>query len=344
MPEKLISELIHLPERVRKGDFVVNLSKGVTEPLRCPVLDRLKSKIERHQRRSRPGCPFRVVFPEPWNRRNTARMPYSKLGEHEFLLVRKGNASIFELLLDHDGAGLELATQRFNLGSVCAGSCQASDERPLRSDQFGRECPGGLLIPREGVGDEATAVSRGDQGVIKASSVQKSLAIGTKRLWSRSHDVSVSCGLPDNRPNPKARDVISIFDPQSSSHNGLRRPIRPSASGDSAETPAAARTSCASPYPNCGGSDAREGRLNERSTGFDPNSKSVPTLDSHDHCCTMESGRATSVKSRTNGSSGLVTVCSRNRASSSVISLWSYGSIPIRPASVQNACSSPSAP
>jgi hypothetical protein len=32
MPEKLISEIIDLPERVRKGDFVLNLSKGVTEP------------------------------------------------------------------------------------------------------------------------------------------------------------------------------------------------------------------------------------------------------------------------------------------------------------------------
>lgn len=32
MPEKLISELIDLPDRVRKGDFVLNLSKGVTEP------------------------------------------------------------------------------------------------------------------------------------------------------------------------------------------------------------------------------------------------------------------------------------------------------------------------
>ena len=32
MPEKLISDLIDLPERVRKGDFVLNLSKGVTEP------------------------------------------------------------------------------------------------------------------------------------------------------------------------------------------------------------------------------------------------------------------------------------------------------------------------
>ena len=32
MSEKLISELIDLPERVRKGDFVLNLSKGVTEP------------------------------------------------------------------------------------------------------------------------------------------------------------------------------------------------------------------------------------------------------------------------------------------------------------------------
>src|SRR5437879_2963266 len=29
---KLISELLDLPERVRKGDFVLNLSKGVTEP------------------------------------------------------------------------------------------------------------------------------------------------------------------------------------------------------------------------------------------------------------------------------------------------------------------------
>ena len=27
--EKLISELIELPEKVRKGDFVLNLSKGV---------------------------------------------------------------------------------------------------------------------------------------------------------------------------------------------------------------------------------------------------------------------------------------------------------------------------
>ncbi len=32
MPEKLISEIIIVPERVRKGDFVLNLSKGVTEP------------------------------------------------------------------------------------------------------------------------------------------------------------------------------------------------------------------------------------------------------------------------------------------------------------------------
>ncbi len=32
--EKLISELLILPERVRKGDFVLNLSKGVTEPER----------------------------------------------------------------------------------------------------------------------------------------------------------------------------------------------------------------------------------------------------------------------------------------------------------------------
>jgi len=29
---KLISEIIQLPDRVRKGDFVLNLSKGVTEP------------------------------------------------------------------------------------------------------------------------------------------------------------------------------------------------------------------------------------------------------------------------------------------------------------------------
>lgn len=32
MPEKLISDLLDLPEKVRKGDFVLNLSKGVTEP------------------------------------------------------------------------------------------------------------------------------------------------------------------------------------------------------------------------------------------------------------------------------------------------------------------------
>jgi hypothetical protein len=32
MPEKLISELLDLPEKVRKGDFVLNLAKGVTEP------------------------------------------------------------------------------------------------------------------------------------------------------------------------------------------------------------------------------------------------------------------------------------------------------------------------
>ena len=30
--EKLISELIELPERVRKGDFVLILSKGVADP------------------------------------------------------------------------------------------------------------------------------------------------------------------------------------------------------------------------------------------------------------------------------------------------------------------------
>jgi len=32
MPEKLISELLILPEKVHKGDFVLNLSRGVTEP------------------------------------------------------------------------------------------------------------------------------------------------------------------------------------------------------------------------------------------------------------------------------------------------------------------------
>lgn len=32
MPDKLISEMIEVPERVLKGDFVLNLSKGVTEP------------------------------------------------------------------------------------------------------------------------------------------------------------------------------------------------------------------------------------------------------------------------------------------------------------------------
>lgn len=32
MPDKLISEILDLPDRVRKGDFVLNLSKGVTEP------------------------------------------------------------------------------------------------------------------------------------------------------------------------------------------------------------------------------------------------------------------------------------------------------------------------
>ena len=30
--EKLISDILDLPDRVRKGDFVLNLSKGVTEP------------------------------------------------------------------------------------------------------------------------------------------------------------------------------------------------------------------------------------------------------------------------------------------------------------------------
>jgi len=30
--DKLISDILDLPERVRKGDFVLNLSKGVTEP------------------------------------------------------------------------------------------------------------------------------------------------------------------------------------------------------------------------------------------------------------------------------------------------------------------------
>jgi hypothetical protein len=32
MSEKLISELLDLPEKVRKGDFVLNLARGVTEP------------------------------------------------------------------------------------------------------------------------------------------------------------------------------------------------------------------------------------------------------------------------------------------------------------------------
>src|SRR5690606_20825131 len=30
--DKLIADILDLPERVRKGDFVLNLSKGVTEP------------------------------------------------------------------------------------------------------------------------------------------------------------------------------------------------------------------------------------------------------------------------------------------------------------------------
>jgi len=34
MPEKLISELLDLPERVRKGDFVLNLSKALRSPRR----------------------------------------------------------------------------------------------------------------------------------------------------------------------------------------------------------------------------------------------------------------------------------------------------------------------
>jgi hypothetical protein len=32
MPEKLISELLFMPGKVRMGDFVLNLSKGVTHP------------------------------------------------------------------------------------------------------------------------------------------------------------------------------------------------------------------------------------------------------------------------------------------------------------------------
>jgi predicted ATPase len=32
MTDKLIADILDLPERVRKGDFVLNLSKGVTEP------------------------------------------------------------------------------------------------------------------------------------------------------------------------------------------------------------------------------------------------------------------------------------------------------------------------
>ncbi len=32
MPEKLISDILDLPDKVRKGDFVLNLSRGVTEP------------------------------------------------------------------------------------------------------------------------------------------------------------------------------------------------------------------------------------------------------------------------------------------------------------------------
>lgn len=32
MPDKLICDIIDVPERVRKGDFVLNLSRGVTEP------------------------------------------------------------------------------------------------------------------------------------------------------------------------------------------------------------------------------------------------------------------------------------------------------------------------
>jgi hypothetical protein len=38
MPDKLISEILDLPKRVRKGDFVLNLSKGVTEPKKTLAL------------------------------------------------------------------------------------------------------------------------------------------------------------------------------------------------------------------------------------------------------------------------------------------------------------------
>ena len=33
MPDKLISDLLDLPDKVHRGDFVLNLSKGVTEPV-----------------------------------------------------------------------------------------------------------------------------------------------------------------------------------------------------------------------------------------------------------------------------------------------------------------------
>jgi hypothetical protein len=55
--------------------------------------------------------------------------------------------------------------------------------------------------------------------VTQASSVEKSLAILTRRHWSRSHNVFVSPGLSDHRPNSMTGDVISIFDRQSPAQN-----------------------------------------------------------------------------------------------------------------------------
>ena len=54
MPDKLISELLDLPERVRKGDFVLNLSKGVTEPEKTLDAVRRHAAARRVLRR-RPG-------------------------------------------------------------------------------------------------------------------------------------------------------------------------------------------------------------------------------------------------------------------------------------------------
>ena len=97
MPETSISELLDLPEQVHSGDFVLNLSEGVTADKAERTLRRLRRHAAAGRRlRQRPGL-------HPVGRRGaaTARRAYLHgsfgSGKSHFMAV-------LHLLLQHDPA------------------------------------------------------------------------------------------------------------------------------------------------------------------------------------------------------------------------------------------------